>query len=243
MDTQEIEKKLWTKLLNRLELEKRAANSSKMTFMLDEGRLEGVEEAQFEIKAIERLLEDGLIQSLRARYPLTPHDNLARVFVGTPSPQPIGYEIEFVTGTRVFDSMMKLLRVSLENGDVNAKPVFEFQLNGRDIVIWDYEKHHPWLVRTLSFDTLGERLFSLMFKESIFDVTEEYLMSHDIEIKKGLNDFLGSIGFKGDLKSAFFETNKSRLVLHRVLTKRGLDKLGLTSEALRKHLKAIEELR
>lgn len=240
MDIKAIEKILWTNLLNRLEIEKKTCDSNAITFLFESGSVEGVAVTNFQVSAIDRLLKEGAITGRTWRYSIPESEKYRRALFREPLPQPIGCEIIFEQKNDVFDSIIHFLRLALDLGDINARPVFEFQLHRRDLAIWDFERRYLWKIHKMNMASYTDQIFTLMFTEGVFDLTRQYLEERNIKVTKRLGDVVRNVKLKGDLASAFFITSNDRLVLRRVVTQHDLAILDLTTDSIRKQLQRLE---
>lgn len=236
MEYKEIEQKLWSELLNRLQMEKNASPTEEVTFLLDKGSFEGVRLYDFQDKALAKLLKLGALVSMRAyrrQTPLMRALEEANQHVMSPS-QPDGYELRFSEDK--FKSVLTRLRHSLAKGDIYEEPVLELSLDKLKLIANDLETGEKYVIYKMKLDSQMQDVLEFVFNRQRFDINDEDLSQARIQTRGGLNNLVNAMKLPSVVKNAFFKATKKRLIVYSVIFKSDLVKIDIDIECLRKEL-------
>lgn len=235
MEFKEIEQKLWSEFLNRLQVEKNASPSSDVVFLLDKESFEGVNLYQFQSKALAKLLDLGALASMgeyrRRSNTMRIIDEINQQM--NPS-LPDGYTLRF-SGEK-FKSVLTRLRHSIANGDIHQEPAFELSLKKLSLIVTDLETGEERVVHKMKLDSQVQDVFEYVFNQQSFDVEKEELVKARLEVRGGLNTLINVLRLPPLVRKAFFKTSKNRLIIYNVVFNSDLERMDIDIDGLRKEL-------
>lgn len=232
MEFKEIEQKLWSEFLNRLQIEKNATSSADVVFILDKSTYEGVRLYDFQDKALEKLRSLGAIISMREYKRQTQMMRIIEEIHQHVNPSlPDGYVIRFSDDK--FKLVLTRLRHSLARGDIHEEPMFELYLDNLKLMVADLACNKKYVVHKMKLDSPTQDVFEYIFTNGCFDIEKEALEKSHIKVRIGLNDLVNSLKLASVVKNAFFKASKNRLLVYSVVFKSDLLRMGIDTDELR----------